>query len=57
MNLKEPMGIQSNGALILNKTARKFRSVLGARHDEGTLLLGAHPRPKRLNPQKHAKQR
>ncbi len=55
MNLKEPVGIESNGALILNETARTLPLCLGGGPDEKTLLLGAHPRPKPVNPQKRAK--
>jgi len=57
MTLKEPMGTQSNGALILNQTARKFSLCLGTGMDEKTLLLGAHPRPELVKPRKPAKRR
>ena len=57
MDLKEPMGIESNGALILNKTARKLPLCLGTGPDEKTLLLGAHPRPEPVKPRKRAKRR
>jgi hypothetical protein len=57
MNLKEPMGIQSNGALILNETTRKFSLCLGTGMDEKTLVLGAHPRPELVKPRKPAKRR
>jgi len=57
MNLKEPMGIESNGALVLNKTARKLPLCLGTSPDEKTLLLGAHPRPEPVKPRKRAKRR
>jgi len=57
MNLKEPMGIRSNGALILNETARKFSLCLGTGMDEKTLVLGAHPRPELVKPRKPAKRR
>ena len=57
MNLKEPLGIESDGALILNKTARTLPLCLGAGPDEKTLLLGAHPRPKPVKPQKPTKRR
>ena len=57
MNLKEPMGIQSNGALILDETARKFSLCLGTGVDEKSLVLGAHPRPEPVKPPKPAKRR
>ena len=57
MTLKEPMGTQSNGALILNQTARKFSLCLGTGMDEKTLVLGAHPRPELVKPRKPAKRR
>ena len=57
MTLKEPMGTQSNGALILNQTARKLSLCLGTGMDEKTLLLGAHPRPELVKPRKPAKRR
>ena len=57
MNLKEPMGIQSNGALILDETARKFSLCLGTGVDEKSLVLGAHPRPEPVKPRKPAKRR
>jgi len=57
MTLKEPMGTQSNGALILNQTARKFSLCLGTGMDEKTLVLGAHPRPELAKPRKPAKRR
>jgi hypothetical protein len=57
MNLKEPVGIQSNGALILNETARKLPLCLGTGPDEKTLLLGAHPRPEPVKPRKPVKKR
>ena len=57
MTLKEPMGIQSNGALILNQTVRKFSLCLGTGMDEKTLVLGAHPRPELVKPRKPAKRR
>ena len=57
MNLKEPMGIQSNGVLILNETARKFSLCLGVGMDEKTLVFGAHPRPEPVKPPKPAKRR
>ncbi len=57
MNLKEPMGIRSNGALILNETARRFSLCLGTGMDEKTLVLGAHPRPEPVKPRKPAKRR
>ena len=57
MTLKEPTGTQSNGALILNQTARKFSLCLGTGMDEKTLLLGAHPRPELVKPRKPAKRR
>ncbi len=57
VNLKEPMGIQSNGALILNETARKFSLCLGTGVDEKPLVLGAHPRPELVKLRKPAKRR
>ena len=57
MTLKEPMGTQSNGALILNQTARKFSLCLGTGMNEKTLVLGAHPRPELVKPRKPAKRR
>jgi autotransporter translocation and assembly factor TamB len=57
MNLKEPMGIQSNGALSLKETARKFSLCLGTGTDDKTLVLGAHPRPELVKPRKPAKRR
>src|SRR6266568_3401786 len=51
MNLKEPTGIESNGALILNITARELPLCLGTGPDEKTLLLGVHPRPEPVKPQ------
>jgi len=55
MNLNEPVGIETNGALTLNKTARKLRLCLGTGPDEETLLLGAHPRPEPVKPRKRVK--
>jgi hypothetical protein len=57
MNLKEPMGIESNGTLTLNKAARKLPLCLGTGPGERTLLLGAHPRPESVKPRKRAKRR
>jgi len=57
MNLKEPIGIQSNGALILNETARKFSLCLETGVDEKPLVLGAHPRPEVVKPVKPVKRR
>ena len=57
MNLKEPTSIESNDALTLNKTARKLPLCLETGSDEKTLLLGAHPRPEPVKPQKRAKRR
>jgi len=57
MNLKEPMGIESNGTLTLNKAARKLPLCLGTGPGERTLLLGAHPRPEPVKPRKRAKRR
>src|SRR5207237_3479222 len=51
MNLKEPVGIESNGALILNETARTLPRCLGGGRHETTSLLGSNPRPQRVNPQ------
>ncbi len=57
MNLKESIGMESNGALILNITARELPLCLGTGPDEKTLLLGVHPRPEPVKPQKRAKRR
>jgi hypothetical protein len=57
MNLKEPIGIQSNGALILNETARRFSLCLKTGVDEKPLVLGAHPRPEVVKPRKPVKRR
>jgi len=43
--------------LILNITARELPLCLGTGPDEKTLLLGVHPRPEPVKPQKRAKRR
>jgi hypothetical protein len=57
MNLKEPIGIQSNGALTLNETARKFSLCLETGVDKKPFVLGAHPRPEVVKPRKPVKRR
>ena len=57
MTLKEPMGVQPDGTLILNQTVRKFSLCLGTGMAEKTLALGAHPRPELVKPRKPAKRR
>jgi hypothetical protein len=57
MNLKGPIGNQSNGALILNERARKFSLCLEAGVDKKPLVLGAHPRPEVVKPRKPVKRR
>ena len=57
INLKEPIGIQSNGALTLNETARKFSLCLETGVDKKPFVLGAHPRPEVVKPRKPVKRR
>jgi hypothetical protein len=57
MNLKEPIGIQSNDALALNEKARKFSLCLETGADKKPLVLGAHPRPEVVKPRKPVKRR
>jgi hypothetical protein len=57
MNLKGPIGNQSNGALILDETARKFSLCLETGVDKKPLVFGAHPRPEVVKPRKPVKRR
>ncbi len=57
MNLKERAGTQPNGALLLNQTVRQFPLCLRTTGPDGTLFLGAPPRPEPVKPRKRGKRR